>query len=61
MEPKDHYRIYKSPVSVLILSQINPNNVMHFLFILLRIKSPSAVCATPPEDEQVMLETCRGP
>jgi hypothetical protein len=22
---------------------------------------PSAVCAVPPEDEQVMLETCRGP
>jgi hypothetical protein len=22
---------------------------------------PSAVCAEPPEDEQVMLETCRGP
>jgi hypothetical protein len=21
---------------------------------------PSAVCAAPPEDEQVMLETCRG-
>jgi hypothetical protein len=24
-------------------------------------KLPSAVFATPPEDEQVMLETCRGP
>jgi hypothetical protein len=22
---------------------------------------PSAVCVGPPEDEQVMLETCRGP
>jgi hypothetical protein len=22
---------------------------------------PSAVCVTPPDDEQVMLETCRGP
>jgi hypothetical protein len=22
---------------------------------------PSAVCVAPPEDEQVMLETCRGP
>jgi hypothetical protein len=22
---------------------------------------PSAVCTVPPEDEQVMLETCRGP
>jgi hypothetical protein len=22
---------------------------------------PSAVCIAPPEDEQVMLETCRGP
>jgi hypothetical protein len=22
---------------------------------------PSAVCAAPPEDEQVMLKTCRGP
>jgi hypothetical protein len=22
---------------------------------------PSAVCSEPPEDEQVMLETCRGP
>jgi hypothetical protein len=22
---------------------------------------PSAVCLAPPEDEQVMLETCRGP
>jgi hypothetical protein len=22
---------------------------------------PNAVCAGPPEDEQVMLETCRGP
>jgi hypothetical protein len=22
---------------------------------------PSAVCSGPPEDEQVMLETCRGP
>jgi hypothetical protein len=22
---------------------------------------PSAVCAATPEDEQVMLETCRGP
>jgi hypothetical protein len=22
---------------------------------------PNAVCVAPPEDEQVMLETCRGP
>jgi hypothetical protein len=22
---------------------------------------PSAACVAPPEDEQVMLETCRGP
>jgi hypothetical protein len=22
---------------------------------------PSAVCVAPPEDEQVILETCRGP
>jgi hypothetical protein len=22
---------------------------------------PNAVCATPPEDEQVTLETCKGP
>jgi hypothetical protein len=22
---------------------------------------PSAVCVAPPEDEQAMLETCRGP
>jgi hypothetical protein len=22
---------------------------------------PSAVCVAPPQDEQVMLETCRGP
>jgi hypothetical protein len=22
---------------------------------------PNAVCAQPPKDEQVMLETCRGP
>jgi hypothetical protein len=22
---------------------------------------PNAVCAAPPDDEQVMLETCRGP
>jgi hypothetical protein len=22
---------------------------------------PSALCAVPPEDEQVMLKTCRGP
>jgi hypothetical protein len=22
---------------------------------------PSAICAETPEDEQVMLETCRGP
>jgi hypothetical protein len=60
--------------------------VIHFLFILLRIKDLyvfrafiahpqeglqngtlyivywcSAVCVAPPEDEQVMLETCRGP
>jgi hypothetical protein len=25
------------------------------------LNMPSAVCAVPPEDEQVMLETCRGP
>jgi hypothetical protein len=23
--------------------------------------TPSAVCVAPPEDEQVMVETCRGP
>jgi hypothetical protein len=28
---------------------------------VLRSNIPSVVCASPPEDEQVMLETCRGP
>jgi hypothetical protein len=26
-----------------------------------RLDIPSTVCLAPPEDEQVMLETCRGP
>jgi hypothetical protein len=50
---------------------------MHFSFSLLRIKwncnratanwhlyarnIPNAVCGAPPDDEQVRLETCRGP
>jgi hypothetical protein len=57
-------------------NQYNETNVMHFSFSLLRIKGTATVpqstaiistqytkcfSAAPPEDEQVMLETCRGP
>jgi hypothetical protein len=31
------------------------------MFRALRVRNiPSAVCVAPPEDEQVMFETCRG-
>jgi hypothetical protein len=33
----------------------------HSLLTLYARNIPSAVCAAPPEDGQVMLETCRGP
>jgi hypothetical protein len=32
----------------------------HSQLILYACNIPNAVCVTPPEDEQVMLETCRG-
>jgi hypothetical protein len=61
----------------IIVYQYNKTNVMHVSFNLLRIKVswlwhgwsftlyalsvPNAVCVASPEDEQVLLETCRGP
>jgi hypothetical protein len=49
----------------------HPQEVLHkqHLVYCVRVMSvgcyarniPSAVCVAPPEDEQVMLETCRGP
>jgi hypothetical protein len=32
----------------------------HLVYCVRARNIPSAVCAAPPEDEQVMLETCRG-
>jgi hypothetical protein len=38
----------------------NCNANIHFNQKCLRYNTPSVVCAAPPEDEQVMLEPCRG-
>jgi hypothetical protein len=35
--------------------------VMSVGCIRIGVGTPSAVCVAPPEDEQVMLETCTGP
>jgi hypothetical protein len=44
-----------------ILHAYNVSWLCHSQVTLYARSIPNAVCVTPPEDEQVMLETCRGP
>jgi hypothetical protein len=40
----------------------HPQEALHKRHLVYFVRViPSAVCVVPPEDEQVMLETCRGP
>jgi hypothetical protein len=34
---------------------------LYIAYMLCQLAAPSSFCVAPPEEEQVMLETCRGP
>jgi hypothetical protein len=52
------YVLYFNRISYVLMTMY----ISIYIYILISARNiPSNVCVTPPEDRQVMLETCRGP